>query len=290
MTLTREIKNRIASELNSEIVSAQALSGGCISDAYRIVLKTGENYFLKLNNHSPSDMFIKEANGLRELKKAGAIKVPEVILATHDFIILELITKGNTKRIFFEEFGENFADLHKYHSEYFGFYEDNYIGSTKQNNIPAEDERLNWAEFYLHKRILFQYRLAEKNGYATEELRAGIKFLENNIFKILEGSEEKPSLLHGDLWSGNYMVDETGSACLIDPAVYYGHREADIAMTKLFGGFSYDFYESYNKTFPLLPGWEYRENVYKLYHVLNHLNLFGRSYYHQAIALIKYYQ
>jgi fructosamine-3-kinase len=113
--------------------------------------------------------------------------------------------------------------------------------------------------------------------------------LEKKIEGIIGDSVESPSLLHGDLWGGNYIIDENGLACLIDPAVYYGHREADLAMTKLFGGFSNEFYNSYNECLPLIEGYEYRENIYKLYHVLNHLNLFGNSYYSQAISLIKYY-
>ena len=120
-------------------------------------------------------------------------------------------------------------------------------------------------------------------------MRKGISKLENKISEIIGDTNEKPSLLHGDLWGGNYMVDETGSAVLIDPAVYYGHREADLGMTKLFGGFGSEFYQSYDEEFPLQDGFEYRENIYKLYHVLNHLNLFGVGYYSQAMSLIKYY-
>ena len=129
----------------------------------------------------------------------------------------------------------------------------------------------------------------EKNGLADEDLRKSFSRLESKISDILKDSQEQPSLLHGDLWSGNYMVDEHGNACIIDPAVYYGHREADLAMTRLFGGYSEDFYKSYNESFPLKDGWEYRENIYKLYHVLNHLNLFGKGYYSQALSLIRSY-
>jgi len=119
-------------------------------------------------------------------------------------------------------------------------------------------------------------------------VRKRISKLEDKIESII-ATGEKPTLLHGDLWSGNYMIDENGSPVLIDPAVYYGHREADIGMTKLFGGFGSEFYSTYNEEFPLEDGYEYRENIYKLYHVLNHLNLFGGGYYHQAISLIKFY-
>lgn len=245
------------------------------------------NAFLKMN--PDGTIFKKEANGLNELGKANAIRVPEVILCGDDFILMEFIEEGIRSKTFFKDFGSNFARLHQFKGEHFGFYEDNFIGSTMQKNIPEEKEKQSWTEFYFRKRILFQYKLAEKNGYAAEELRAGIKKLENKIEEILKGSDEPPALLHGDLWSGNYISDEKGSACLIDPAVYYGHREADLAMTKLFGGFTQEFYRSYNEYFPLKPGHEYRENIYKLYHVLNHLNLFGTGYYSHAVQLVKNY-
>jgi len=143
-------------------------------------------------------MFRKEANGLNELGKAKAIRVPKVILCGDDFILMEFIEEGSRSKTFFKDFGINFARLHQFKGEYFGFYEDNFIGSTIQKNIPDEKEKLNWIEFYFGKRILFQYKLAEKNGYASAELSSGIKKLEIKIEYILKGSEEPPSLLHGD--------------------------------------------------------------------------------------------
>jgi len=132
-------------------------------------------------------------------------------------------------------------------------------------------------------------QLAEETGNSSSELRKAIAVLENKIDEIVVDNGEKPSLLHGDLWGGNYLTNNDGFACLIDPAVYYGNREADLAMTKLFGGFDSNFYRAYNESFPLPDGYEYRENIYKLYHILNHLNLFGRGYYSQAMSLISYY-
>lgn len=289
MEQNKNIFNNIENFTNSKIISATSLSGGCISDAYKISLQDNRNLFLKINSSLPQDMFQKEANGLKELAKPNVIKIPNVIAVNDTFILLEFIENGIKQKNFFEDFGRAFAEMHKYTSSSFGFYEDNYIGSTKQINIADENEKNNWTAFYFNKRILFQFRLAEKNGYATDELKNGISFLENNIQKILKGSNEPPSLLHGDLWSGNYMVNASGKVCLIDPAVYYGHREADLAMTKLFGGFSESFYKSYNESFRLKDGYSYRENIYKLYHVLNHLNLFGSGYYSQAVSLIKSY-
>lgn len=289
MISEEKIKVRIEEKLNSKIKSLSSLSGGCISDAFKVTTDNGSNLFLKYNSSTSNDMFIKEANGLQELAKANAIRIPEVLSFDEDYILLEYIPSGNKKKNFFEEFGRNFAQLHKFSSNSFGFYEDNYIGSNPQKNIPEEKENNNWVNFYFNKRILFQLRLAEKLGNETPELRKGISKLENKIQVIIGGTQEKPSLLHGDLWSGNYMVDENGNAVLIDPAVYYGHREADLGMTKLFGGFSSEFYRAYNETFPLEDGYDYRENIYKLYHVLNHFNLFGGGYYSQALSLIKFY-
>lgn len=283
------IKNRIEKELNSKIISSRSVGGGCINDAETIFTNNGRSFFLKKNFSTPDDMFFKEANGLKELKKANAIRVPEVILVDKNFILLEQINSGKKSKSFNEDFGRSFAKLHKFSAEHFGFYEDNYIGSTPQKNIPSEDEKNNWIKFYFNKRILFQYKVLESNGYADSAIKKRIALLENKIEKILAGSENIPSLLHGDLWSGNYMIDENGNACLIDPAIYYGNREADLAMTKLFGGFSSTFYNSYQETFPLPDGYGYRENIYKLYHIMNHLNLFGGGYYHQTISLMDYY-
>jgi len=288
MTLSTTIRNKIEEKSGTKIKSVSSVSGGCISSAYRITDENGNNYFLKCNP-SPKDLFIKESNGLTELKKADLIRVPEVIDSNEEFLLTEFIASGSRSKNFFENFGRSFAQLHKYTGKKFGFYENNYIGSNPQLNMPDESEENDWVAFYFNKRILFQFKLAEKNGYAKKELIEGISFLEKNIHKIIGDSLEPPSLLHGDLWGGNYIIDENGNACLIDPAVYYGNREADLAMTKLFGGFSNEFYISYNDSYPLKEGYEYRENLYKLYHVLNHLNIFGTSYYSHVISLIKYY-
>ena len=289
MIFKKKIKQKIEEILNSSIINFSPVGGGCISDAYKIVIENNRSFFLKTNTSQTDDMFEKEAHGLHELKKADAIRIPNVISYGSDFILLEFITQGTKQADFFEDFGRRFAALHKFHSGGFGFFENNFIGSNPQINIPAEDEKHNWTRFYLNKRLLFQIKLAEKSNLSTPELRKSFSALENKIDKIITDNGELPSLLHGDLWGGNYMVDENGKACLIDPAVYFGNREADLAMTKLFGGFSSDFYAAYNEAYPLPEGYSYRENIYKLYHVLNHLNLFGRSYYSQAISLIKYY-
>jgi protein-ribulosamine 3-kinase len=289
MMMQNEILIRIDKHLDKKIVSQKPISGGCISDSSIIQTISGEKYFLKINNHVPADMFVKEAIGLKEIEKSNSIRVPLVELAQDNFILMECIEASSKSKRFFKDFGIEFAKMHKYNGSCFGFYEDNYIGSTIQKNIPTEEEKDDWIKFYFSKRLLFQFKLAEKNGYVDSDLRKYFNRLENKIDKILVAESEKPVLLHGDLWAGNYIVDENGRACLIDPAVYYGNREADLAMTKLFGGFIKEFYDSYNEFYPLNDGYDYRENIYKLYHVLNHLNLFGRGYYQQALALIKFY-
>ena len=279
--LTKKIEN----ELYQKIDNITPLGGGCIGNALKVTCENGTSYFIK--HYENSKMHHTEANGLNELKTANSIRIPRVVKVNDDFLILEYIESGSPVENFSEKFGRQFANLHRSNGSSFGYFEDNFIGSSNQINIPQND---NWAEFYMENRLMYQFRLTEKNGFATSELKDGIKHLEKNIEKILDGSKETPTLLHGDLWGGNYIIDQRGNPCLIDPAVYYGHREADLAMTKLFGGFDSHFYNAYNEEFPLLDGWEYRENIYKLYHTLNHLNLFGSSYYGQSISLINSYK
>ena len=203
--------------------------------------------------------------------------------------MLEFIEQGPKPENFFREFGAVFAQMHRYTAAYYGFFEDNFIGSTPQYNMAEGTERTNWAEFYTSKRLLPQINLAKQNGLLSSALNHKLEQLFVKIPEILKGSEEPPTLLHGDLWGGNFLCDKQGKVVLIDPAAYYGHREADLAMTKMFGGFSPEFYKSYQQHFPLAPRWEYRENLYLLYHQLNHLNLFGSSYLDGSFRLIDYY-
>ncbi len=269
--------------LQEKIITSHSLGGGCIADSQVIKTESGKKYFIK--KYAFPNIHKTEANGLTELAKPNVIKIPEVIFYDDEILILDFIQEGRKKNNFFEDFGRPVAKLHKFTAEKFGFYADNYCGSTPQKNIPMNDD---WTEFYFNNRLLLQYKLAEKNNYVTAELKSSFLKLESKINKIIQ-TEEKPALLHGDLWGGNYIVDANGNACLIDPAVYYGNREADLAMTKIFGGFDSLFYEAYQKEFPLPDGWQYRENIYKLYHIFNHLNLFGMTYYNQVMELINFY-
>ncbi|GAB4295532.1 MAG: fructosamine kinase family protein [Ignavibacteriaceae bacterium] len=287
--IDKTVIEKIEEKLNCKTESVDSISGGCISHAFRIIMKNKETYLLKVNNSVPVDMFKCEANGLNELMKPAVIRVPRPVLADNNFILMEFISGRSEAPDFFEQFGRNFARLHRFKSGSFGFYENNYIGSTPQINIPSKEESENWIKFYFNKRLKYQFSLAEKNGFASADLKKSFAGIENKIDTILATDDALPSLLHGDLWSGNYIADEKGNACLIDPAVYYGHREADLAMTKLFGGFSNRFYLAYDEEYPLADGYNYRENIYKLYHVLNHLNLFGAAYHGQAVSLMNFY-
>ncbi len=276
-------KRYLENILGQEIMTISPLSGGCIANTQKIITISGNCYVCKEVN---GDAGIKEANGLRELQKSEAIRVPHVIFAGLGVVVMEFINSGTRHGHFFEVFANQLAQLHQFSGVAFGFFEDNYIGSTPQINKPVSTD---WLSFYFENRLLLQFKLAEKNGYADNNFRMLFYNLEQRLPNILAGSEELPVLLHGDLWGGNYMVDENGLPVLIDPAVYYGHREADLAMTKLFGGFPASFYAAYKAAYPLKPGYEYRESVYTLYHVFNHLNLFGSVYKAQAIQLMKQY-
>ena len=274
----KELLPAIACALKEEVVYA----GNQL-----IKTASGSEYFLK--SGMESDKYRCEANGLKELSSTGAVHVARVVAVGSDYILTEYIRRGTASDVLFMQFGRELACMHRYQSDSFGFYENNFIGNNLQINMPDETKRTNWVDFYFNKRLLFQFKLAEKNGYATSSLKKGMLHLEKTIDSILRDSIEPPCVLHGDLWAGNFMVDKNGRAVLIDPAVYYGHREADLAMTKLFGGFPRAFYDGYQREYPLKPGWEYREGLYKLYHVLNHLNLFGRSYLYEAESLLKQY-
>jgi fructosamine-3-kinase len=278
-------RDKLKQITGEELTGMFSVGGGCIADSQIITTKSGRKFFLKRG--FSNGMFAKEANGLKELALAATIRTPKVIDVEDNFLLLEHIEQSPPKAGFFEEFGKQLAMLHKHSSDKFGFYEDNFIGATAQKNRPSQEEAKNWPKFYWNKRLMYQLRLTEKNGYADKQIIQLFSKLERVYNSIIEGSEEPPSLIHGDLWSGNYMSDESGAPVLIDPAVYYGHREAELAMTKLFGGFSAAFYESYNETWKLKKGFERREPLYSLYHIMNHLNLFGSGYYSQTVSLLQ---
>ncbi len=285
MNVHEQLLARIQTSLNATVIDLTPLSGGSIATSYRADLDGGESVFVKTSPQH-RDMFLKEANGLNELRSADAMIIPEVIAATHEVLILEFLAAASPAHPthFYEEFGKRFARLHKRTNDRYGFHENNYIGSTQQQNIPQSD---SWKEFFAVNRLEFQYRLAESKGYRDAEIRMLFRKIESLIDRIIVEDGERPALLHGDLWSGNFLCVGIDAVALIDPAVYYGHREMDLAMTRLFGGFSEAFYASYHDTYPLNEDWKRRCELYSLYHLFNHLNLFGESYYPQIYGTMR---
>lgn len=272
--------------LNEKITSNSFVGGGSIADSQKIRTSSGKEYFVKSYSQSKSDILKNEVNGLIEIQKSKSIKTPQIIYYDDNILILEFIKSGRKNKNFSELFGIQLTEMHRLKSDKFGFYENNYIGSNHQINLPLYS---NWTDFYWENRLLYQFKLAEKHGYVNSDFRKLFNQFESVYRNIIEGTEEEPSLIHGDLWGGNYLVDESGNPVLIDPAVYYGHREAELGMTILFGGFDSDFYSAYNEAYPLFDGWKERLDIYKLYHVMNHLNLFGSGYLNQTLSIIKSY-
>lgn len=263
---------------NVAVERRNTVSGGCINRTSVLVLSNGWKLFLKENSGRYPGMFAAEARGLEALRAADGPRVPAPYACHEDggaqFLVLEYITPGSRGSRFWEEFGRAMARLHKSNTaEQYGFDADNYIGSTPQENGWSP----SWTEFFAERRLRYQIRLARNLGLADERMAQDVDSIISRLDSLLR-TPEHPSLLHGDFWGGNFMVGSDGRAVIIDPAVYYGDREADLAMTELFGGFQPRFYSAYNEEFPLDDGYKERKELYNLYHMLNHLNLFGRGY------------
>ncbi len=280
------------------------MSGGDINRAYALLLSDGSRMFMKANRRENADFFRAEAEGLEALKATGAISVPGVIARGTDsnesFLLLEYIEEGRRSPAASEELGRRLAQLHMADTENmtvsddmpgtanlvpggrYGFLHDNYIGAGFQCNEPAE----TWTEFFTERRLRPQFEKAS-SYWDVDERKSIERFLDRMDRYLAE--PERPSLLHGDMWAGNYMIDSTGVPWLIDPAAYVGHAEADLAMTELFGGFDRRFYDSYRETAGIDPGYSDRRDLYNLYHLLNHLNLFGGSYLHSVLSIVKRY-
>lgn len=229
-------------------------------------------------------MFEAEADGIRELRSANAIRVPDVLGCGVEngksFIVLERFAFDRPTVETEKQLGQCLAKLHRHTADRFGWFRDNTIGPTPQINTWSDD----WITFFRVHRLEFQLELAAANGYGADTNEPG-NALANGLSDLFAGYEPVASLLHGDLWSGNWgSVD--GEPVVFDPAVYYGDRESDIAMTMLFGGFGEPFYKAYEESWPMAPGHEQRLKLYQLYHVLNHLNLFGSSYLGRATRLL----
>ena len=278
------IKNDIESRLSVlfdkkiEIIKFISNTGGCINNAFQITTNNGD-FFLKYNNSAKENFFKREAQNLSILKNTSSINVPKIILKCNNYLLLEFISsdKIHTNK-FWLNFGYQLSKLHSVTNSNFGLSYNNFIGNLVQNNELSD----NWIEFFITKRLLPQIKICEQKNFFYSSFDKLFNMLDN-ILVI-----EKPSLLHGDLWSGNF-ISRLDKPYLIDPAIYFGNREMDIAMTKLFGGFNSKFYNSYNDSLPLQNGWQERLEIYNLYPLLVHLNIFGQRYLDPINSVLKRY-
>ena len=286
---------RDARGVSLAVASARPVAGGCINAAYVLNSADGtDSYFIKINRAAGLAMFEAERDGLLELAKNDCLRVPAPVccgISQDDaFLVMEYVplqVEGDDARL-----GEGLAALHSIEpgaltipatgrTGPFGWHRNNTIGSTPQINTWADD----WVHFWGEQRLGYQLRLAADNGAGQAFVRRGEK-LQSVLPGFFTDYQPVASLLHGDLWSGNYAFDEAGQPVIFDPAVYYGDREADLAMTELFGGFSAQFYAAYQSAWPLDAGYATRKTLYNLYHILNHYNLFGGGYLSQAQGMI----
>lgn len=292
LTIQDHIRNIFGDDVH--IADQRPVSGGDINAAFRLSLSDGSEVFLKTNRVGLEDMFCAETEGLAALDKAGMIPAAKPLGFGTDperscsWLLLEYIREGAPAAGFWEDFGRALAMLHQQDTASFvkggrfGFIRDNYIGRTPQSNTAHE----SFITFFRDERLLPQIHAAERWLGAKERVLAD-RVMDRLDTILIEPAF--PSLLHGDLWSGNYLVGSEGKAVLIDPAAYVGCAEADLAMTELFGGFPHRFYEAYGEAFPLAYGYEERRDLYNLYHLLNHLNLFGSGYLSSVVRILRQY-
>lgn len=281
MNVWQDIADQISARTGRPFRPRQpdSLGGGCINAAFR--LGDGvETWFVKTNGAAALDMFEAEAAGLDALAASATIRVPRV-LCTGDvegvsYIVMQHLDLGGAGKTGWGKAGQQLAAMHHCSARGFGWDRDNTIGATPQQNAWQPD----WVSFWREQRLGFQLELAARNGHGGRLQSLGERLL--GCFPVLIDHDPRPSLLHGDLWGGNLGFTRQGEPAIYDPAVYYGDREAELAMTELFGGFSADFYAAYREAWPIDSGYRVRRDLYNLYHVLNHLNLFGGGYRAQA--------
>jgi len=284
--------NTILAQLSVEtgqairLISYKPVHGGDISRAFQLITTAGA-FFVKVNSSRLADMFRKEYSGLQAIQQTGSVAVPRPLCAgttgNDQFLVLEWMETGRPADDFPQQFGHALATLHRQSHIQFGWVEDNYIGSLVQPNHYAD----NWPAFYASQRILPLMERAAREGRCEKKDVAMALAVCNKLSSIFPA--EPASLLHGDLWSGNYITGSNGYACVFDPAVYYGHREMDLAMMLLFGGFDPLLYQYYNQAYPLEKNWLRRTDLCQLYPLLVHLILFGGGYYARVKAILEKY-
>jgi protein-ribulosamine 3-kinase len=285
-----EINHLVEPLFGAKVETFFATSGGSINQTHVLNLTNGQRVFMKQNPNPPTNFFLAETRGLKLLSQAkNGPRIPKPFavqsVSRPTFLLLEYIESSSEDVNFAEEFALSLAELHRTSQEHYGLDHDNYIGSTPQKNALEKDGIV----FFREQRIDFQRQLARRSGLLPVTIDKEIDSLCDELGKFLNISGEKPALLHGDLWSGNYFPDSEGKPCVFDPAIYYGLREADLAMTELFGRLPQKFYDVYQEVFPMNPGYEERKDLFNLYHLLNHLNIFGSSYLSSVQQIVKRY-
>lgn len=273
--LPEDLTESLSLHLPAPVQGVTPVGGGCIHRAHRVHTAAG-SFFVKYNALAAAPMFAAELKGLELLADTHTVPTPIPIASGssthHAFLLLQWVESGGQGSRFWEGFGQRLALLHRVTAPTYALDHHNYIGSLPQSNTP----HIDWISFFIHERLHPQIALATDRGYLEGSLRRQLERLFVLLPELLPPAP--PSLLHGDLWSGNFMVNAQGAATLIDPAVYYGHREAEIAFTRLFGGFHGGFYAAYHEAWPLEADWETRVPLFNLYPLMVHLNLFGHSY------------
>lgn len=265
------------------VLRVQAVGGGCINAGARLQTESGKSFFLKTNSQTPPDMFAREAEGLLELAVPEGPVVPWPWLYGPNFLLMEDLAPAARRAEYWSSFGRQMAALHTVTRPHFGFQHDNYIGSTPQPNSWTEDGYL----FFARQRLLFQADLAHRRGLLGRNERGRVERLAERLSDWIP--LQPASLLHGDLWTGNAICNAQGQPAIIDPAVHYGWAEAELAMTTLFGSFPAAFYQAYAEVRPLQAGYRQRFPLYNLYHLLNHVNLFGAGYVSQVQSILRLY-
>lgn len=273
------------------IKNTRSVGGGSINQTQTLTLSNAEKVFLKTNSHPPLNFFRAEARGLDLLRQAkDGPKIPKALGVESGsnprFFLLEYVEESAPSNGFPLRFAQALANMHRVTQETHGLDHDNYIGSTAQKNTPEK----NGLTFFREHRLRFQQELARKSGKLPSQVDKRLDALCARLETLLDITGESPALLHGDLWSGNYFqARQNQQPCIFDPAVYFGLRESDLAMTELFGRLPDSFYQAYHEAFPLNPGYEDRKDLYNLYHMLNHLNLFGSSYLSSVESIVNHF-
>ena len=273
----------LAAEGYGGVVELQPVAGGCINQGAILRTAGGPSFFLKQNADAPEAMFLREVEGFRALAVEGGPRLPSALLAGADFLLLEDLHPDAPALAYWENFGRQLARLHDHTADTFGFQHDNFLGTTPQPNPPTPDG----FEFFAVHRLEFQARLAEGRGLLPAADLERVNKLARSLRDWIP--EQPASLIHGDLWLGNALSGPAGEPAIIDPAAHYGWAEAELGMTDLFGGFPDRFYQAYLEARPLGADWRERLPIYNLYHLLNHVNLFGGGYLGQVQAILKRY-